>query len=69
MKHFLFLFVYLIVINVYAQNSLEKQSIDFESKVVKCRCDFHQNPELSNREFKTAKKYCWYCNNTYSNYF
>ncbi len=29
---------------------------DIESKVIEWRRDFHQNPELSNREFKTAEK-------------
>ncbi|WP_409187192.1 hypothetical protein [Antarcticibacterium sp. 1MA-6-2] len=27
-----------------------------EPKVIEWRRDFHQNPELSNREFETAKK-------------
>lgn len=29
---------------------------DLEQKVIEWRRDFHQNPELSNREFKTAEK-------------
>ncbi|NNK86872.1 MAG: amidohydrolase [Flavobacteriaceae bacterium] len=39
-----------------AQNS---KGIDFdqiESKVIEWRRDFHENPELSNREFRTAEK-------------
>jgi amidohydrolase len=41
---------------VFSQNDLEKDIIDIESKVIEWRRDFHQNPELSNQEFKTAKK-------------
>ncbi|SDS20543.1 amidohydrolase [Formosa sp. Hel1_31_208] len=40
----------------FAQNLIEKEFIDIESKVIQWRHDFHQNPELSNREFKTADK-------------
>jgi amidohydrolase len=41
----------------YAQSSeLEKEYSAIESKVIEWRRDFHQNPELSNREFKTAEK-------------
>jgi len=35
---------------------LEKQYGDIEQKVIDWRRDFHQHPELSNREFKTAEK-------------
>ena len=35
---------------------IEKMSKKYEAKVVKWRRHFHQYPELSNREFKTAKK-------------
>ncbi|PCJ94885.1 MAG: N-acyl-L-amino acid amidohydrolase [Flavobacteriaceae bacterium] len=34
----------------------ESEYKDMESKVIEWRHDFHQNPELSNREFKTAEK-------------
>ena len=39
-------------------NSLNAQSIsvDLEQKVIQWRHEIHQNPELSNREFKTAEK-------------
>ena len=40
----------------FAQNSVEKDIIDIESKVIEWRRHFHQNPELSNKEFKTAEK-------------
>jgi metal-dependent amidase/aminoacylase/carboxypeptidase family protein len=32
------------------------QGWSLESKVITWRRDFHQNPELGNREFKTAEK-------------
>ena len=37
-------------------HGLEKDYTAIESKVIEWRRDFHQNPELSNREFKTAEK-------------
>ena len=40
----------------FAQNSIDKDFTDIESKVIEWRRHFHQNPELSNREFKTAEK-------------
>ncbi|TCK64787.1 amidohydrolase [Winogradskyella wandonensis] len=40
----------------FAQNSIEQDIIDIEDKLIEWRRDFHQNPELSNREFKTAEK-------------
>ncbi|UOB17329.1 amidohydrolase [Abyssalbus ytuae] len=39
-----------------AQTSLEKDIADIEKKVIEWRRYFHENPELSNREFNTAKK-------------
>lgn len=39
-------------IDTEIQNSAE----NIEEKVIEWRRDFHQNPELSNREFETAKK-------------
>jgi len=38
------------------QPDIESQINDLESKVIEWRRDFHENPELSNREFKTAEK-------------
>ena len=47
----------LFVINMYSQShNLEQAYQDIESKVIEWRRDIHQNPELSNREFKTAAK-------------
>jgi amidohydrolase len=40
------------VINVKA----DKLAVDLEKKVIEWRRYFHENPELSNREFKTAEK-------------
>lgn len=49
-----------ISLNIQAQSPLKKQADlmaeKLESKVVEWRRDFHQHPELSNREFKTAEK-------------
>lgn len=36
--------------------SILKDIENVENKVIDWRHDFHQNPELSNREFNTAKK-------------
>lgn len=41
---------------VFSQSEIESYIISIESKVIEWRRDFHQNPELSNREFKTAEK-------------
>ena len=40
----------------YSQSSVEQDIIDVEQKVIEWRHHFHQYPELSNREFKTAEK-------------
>jgi amidohydrolase len=39
-----------------AQYGLEEDIDAIEAKVIEWRRDFHQNPELSNREFKTSEK-------------
>ena len=41
---------------INAQNSIEEDIINIEDKLIEWRRDIHQNPELSNREFKTAEK-------------
>lgn len=56
MKFFLCFFIFFGIITTNGQNDLNQQFIDIESKVIEWRRDFHQNPELSNREFKTADK-------------
>jgi amidohydrolase len=40
----------------FSQHGLDKDIENIESKVIEWRRDFHKNPELSNREFKTAEK-------------
>ena len=40
----------------FSQMSLDDQIANIEDKVIEWRQHFHQNPELSNREFKTAEK-------------
>ncbi len=45
--------------HIYSQEidpEIASSAAAIESKVIEWRRDFHQNPELSNREFKTAKK-------------
>ena len=55
-----FLFICLIGITTYAQDKfkakLNKKADKIEKEVIEWRRHFHQNPELSNREFKTSKK-------------
>ncbi len=52
----------LVLIALISLNLLNAQLIDqeefnqIESKVIEWRRDFHEHPELSNREFETAKK-------------
>ena len=40
----------------FGQMNFEDEYQEIEAKVIEWRRDFHQNPELSNREFKTAEK-------------
>ncbi len=50
------IFVLLITFGIQAQNQKIKKLIDdVEPSVIEWRRYFHQNPELSNREFETAK--------------
>lgn len=57
MKQIFILVFGLLTITTTAQNSKIDKMIDaVESKVIEWRRDFHENPELSNREFKTAEK-------------
>ena len=46
----------LLVNGLTAQQSIQQDILEIEGKLIKWRRDFHQNPELSNREFKTAEK-------------
>ncbi len=55
MKIRLLLSVLLSSLMSFAQMNLDQDYQDIESKVIEWRRYFHQNPELSNREFKTAE--------------
>ncbi|CAL2087143.1 amidohydrolase [Tenacibaculum sp. 190524A05c] len=55
MKKYKALLFLLVSITGFSQQ-LNKDCEAIEQKVIEWRRDFHQNPELSNREFKTAKK-------------
>ena len=47
----------LVIVNgLAAQESIQQDIIEIEEKLIEWRRDFHKNPELSNREYKTAKK-------------
>ncbi|MCE2957797.1 MAG: amidohydrolase [Flammeovirgaceae bacterium] len=62
MRQFLFFVLCLISIQTFSQanpkllSALDQQAKALESKVIDWRRHFHQNPELSNREFKTGAK-------------
>ncbi|WP_339844344.1 amidohydrolase [uncultured Dokdonia sp.] len=55
-KTLLFSSVLLFTAFAKAQTNLDKEITAIESKVIEWRRDFHQNPELGNREFNTADK-------------
>ncbi len=53
--------VFLLPLSTHAQQAellanMDQMADDIEPKVISWRRDIHQNPELSNREFKTAEK-------------
>ncbi len=57
MKKLFTIILLLLTVGLYAQNAkISKLIDDIEPKMIDWRRDFHQNPELSNREFKTAEK-------------
>jgi amidohydrolase len=62
MRQFLLPVLYLICIQAFSQanlkllTKLDQQAKEMEAKVIEWRRHFHQNPELSNREFKTGAK-------------
>jgi amidohydrolase len=66
MKKILLLTLFVSFINtISAQNTILKTKVSqkataLESKVIAWRRDFHQNPELGNREFKTAQKIAYH---------
>ena len=52
-----FIGIFFIGLGLQAQNSKADKLIkEVEPKVIEWRRDFHEHPELSNREFETAKK-------------
>jgi amidohydrolase len=60
MKHITFWVISLTIVFGQTPQTLNDQvdqiADELESKVIEWRRDFHQNPELSNREFRTAEK-------------
>ncbi|MFD1161860.1 amidohydrolase [Hwangdonia seohaensis] len=55
MKYLFLICVFFGIFKSFSQHKLEQQFIDIEEKVIEWRRHFHENPELSNREFKTAE--------------
>jgi len=51
-----FLFIFCTVEGQQIDPDVDKMANTLEKKVIEWRRDFHQNPELSNKEFETAKK-------------
>ena len=56
MKNLLLTITMFTSVFAFAQHGLDKDIANIEGKVIEWRRDFHQHPELSNREFKTAEK-------------
>ncbi len=59
MKIFKLLFILFVSTTLFAQDKnpqIEKLAASFEQEVIELRRHFHQYPELSNREFNTAKR-------------
>jgi amidohydrolase len=56
MKKFILFIFFLSNLVAFSQSEIEKDITSIEAKVIEWRRDFHQHPELSNREFKTAEK-------------
>ena len=52
----LLLLIYAIGVFGFSQSQLQNDISNIEQKVIEWRRYFHQNPELSNREFNTAEK-------------
>ena len=60
MKKTLIVLLSVFAFSAFAQSSLNKKTdklaSEVEKKMIEWRRDFHEHPELSNREFKTAEK-------------
>src|SRR5258706_11578926 len=55
MKHSIFLFLlFPLLVQAQTQDEINKNVKDIMPKVVEWRRHFHQNPELSTREYKTS---------------
>ena len=67
MKYFLSLLSLLIGFTSWGQIS-QKSYSKIESKVIEWRRDIHQNPELSNREFRTAEKVAKHLKSMHDNF-
>jgi amidohydrolase len=52
----LYIVLCLGITSTFAQTKIDKDIENIKSKVIEWRRHFHENPELSNREFKTAEK-------------
>jgi amidohydrolase len=64
-KTIFYILIVLVTCTINAQNSVLKTKISqkanaLESKVIQWRRELHENPELGNREYKTAKKIAAY---------
>ena len=64
-KTIFYILIVLVTCTINAQNSVLKTKISqkanaLESKVIQWRRELHQNPELGNREYKTAEKIAAY---------
>ena len=53
MKRFFLTLAVLMSYMGFSQHGMDAEIAAIESKVIEWRRHFHQNPELSNREFKT----------------
>jgi len=57
MKHIITLSILLATLGLQAQQNIPEADFqNIEDQVIEWRRDLHENPELSNREFETAKK-------------
>ncbi len=58
-RHLFILLISITAVNGYAQEinkRAEQLALDLQPKMIEWRRNFHENPELSNREFQTAEK-------------
>jgi len=56
MRYWLLYFIIFGSLASFSQNSIDQDIMNIENQLIEWRHHFHQNPELSNREFKTAEK-------------